>query len=1208
MPPFVHLRTHSQMSFSDGLLLPAKDKSRPHVYSVAKLAAKHGQEAVALTDLHGMFGSVSFYNDARAQGVKPIIGVDAWVDPDVTQPMDSNDKAAVEPSPVRVNLICENYTGYRRLMELLSRSHTENHRADRPRLKQSWFKEGTEGLIALSGDGVHGELVGLFDAGVSDVSRAEADKVVAFYKEAFPGRYFLEVQRFAQPNESTQVAETVALSRRSGVPLVATHPVLFEKRENYYAHEVRTCIATTKIVDDPVRETEFTREQYFKSSEEMAELFADLPEALENSARIAVRCSSDIPLGVPKLPRFATPDGSDESEYFMRLAREGLEKRLESDFPDAAERARVRPEYAARLEHEINVINKMGFPGYFLIVADFIGWSKDNGIPIGPGRGSGAGSLVAYSLRITNINPLPNGLLFERFLNPDRVSMPDFDIDMDIFRRGEIIDYVRQKYGEEAVAQISTTGTSAAKASVRNVARSMGLPYKVGDVIAKLIPPTVGITIDQAMEEEPRLKERYDSEPLIRKVVNVARMLEGTAANVGKHAAGVLIAPGKITDFTPLHLGKEGVVSQYDKDDVETAGLVKFDFLGLATLSIIREATDFINARPEFKEKPFDIEQISLTDPRIFQLFNNGDTVGVFQFESSGMQGTLRKAQPERFEDLVALNALYRPGPMDLIPLYCDRKHGRVPVEYPDPLTEGVLKETYGIMVYQEQVMQVVQLLGGYSLGEADILRRIMGKKKPELMPPERKKFSAGAAKQNISEEKANEIFDLIETFAGYGFNKSHAAAYSLIAYQTAFLKACFPAEFYSASMNVAARQSKQAEIEKLMGDARAHGLKILPPDINEGGPLFEPIKGAAIRYGLSGLKSVSEGPIDEIVRARKEQGKFTSLFDFFSKVSRGSTGKTMAESLIRAGAFDSLHSNRASLIASVPDGIKYASKLAKQEADKGNVLPDDLFGQAPKPKKKKVTEVVEPMLTEATPWSPREQLDNEKKAVGFYFSAHPFDLYAKQLQGVSGSVTLSRVDEIDPAFGKTYLVAGIISEVKKITTGTGRQMARVKISDGLSDRDLTVFPVAFEAHADRLVPGAFLATEVKVEYDRRDQTLPKGMLLEDAWTFEEFEAYQVRSLHIALKKSDLPRLQEIADKHASSPGPNELRTVVYIPENDTHYYRAELHDLKLTSSPAVLADLKDTFGYDKVKMTFDKEIRFRERAPRYGNKRRGGP
>ena len=1202
MTSFVHLRSHSQFSFADGLLPAKKDKERPEKYSIAKLAAKNNQPAVGLTDLHGMFAAVSFYSDARANGVKPIMGADVWVDPDVTQ------SGQADAEPVRLVLLSQDEEGYKRLMGLISRSNTDNLRNDIPRLKQSWFQEGTDGLIALSGDGTSGELVSLFHGETTDAERAAADQVVAFYKDVFPNRYFLEVQRYDQPNEAEQVEETVQLSARHGVPLVATHPIQFQSREDYYSHEVRVCVATKQIVDDPTRQTSYTREQYFKSSDEMAELFSDLPEALENAGQVGLMCSAPLTLNVPQLPRFDAEDGTPESEYLVRLSQEGLERRLEEDFPDPKEREKVRPEYQARLDLELGVINRMGFPGYFLIVADFIGWAKNNDIPIGPGRGSGAGSLVAHSLRITNLDPIQHGLLFERFLNPDRVSMPDFDIDMDIFRRGEIIDYVRQKYGEESVAQIATTGTAAARAAVRNVVRAMGMPFKQGDVLSKLIPDKLGITLAVALEEEPKLKERYDSEPIVRKVIDVAMRLEGTAVSVGKHAAGVLIAPTKISDFSPLHAGSDGLVSQYDKDDVEAAGLVKFDFLGLANLSIIQEAQNLINRRPEFQENRFDIEKISLDDAEVYKLFASGNTVGVFQFESGGMQATLRQALPERFEDLVALNALYRPGPMDLISTYCRRKHGEEEVEYPDPRVEDVLKETYGIMVYQEQVMKVAQVLGGYSLGGADLLRRAMGKKKPEEMAKHREIFKEGAAKNGISAEKALELFELIETFAGYGFNKSHAAAYSLVAYQTGFLKRHYPSEFYVASMNVAARQSnKQGEIEKLLGNARVQGIQLLPPDVNEGGALFEPAGPSAIRYGLSGLKSVGEAPVNTIVRAREEHGAFTSLFDFFRKVGRGVASKGAVENMIRAGAFDSINPNRAALFASVPAGVKYASDLAKENAEKGSVVDAGLFGDAEpvkgkgKGRVKKPFQAVEPSLEVLPDWSAREKLEQERKAIGFYFSAHPFDVFARQLQGIPGALPLSRIDEILPEEKRPVLVAGLIASIKPIMTGKGKRMARMTISDGVDVRDVTVFPVAFEAHGDILKPNQFIAMEAKVEYDRRGEDQPKQLMLEDAWSFEAFEAYQARSVHLALKKEDLPKLEELAVRNAKETSEHGLKTVVYIPQEDETYYKASLNGLHLASTPNVLRDLKETFGEDYLKIGFSQEIMFRPRQ-RFGN------
>ena len=1211
---FVHLRAHTECSMLDGLILTKEDKKkRPNKSSLAMLAQASQQSAVAMTDLNGMFGAIQFYQDARNHGVKPILGADINVEPDVTQAGEQ------QVSDTRMVLLAKDEDGYRRLMALLSRAQLENQREHVAYVKQSWFQEGTEGLIALSGDGSHGELAQLFKEGMTDVERAQAESVVGFYQSVFPGRYYLEVQRYDQPNEAIQVAETAALSAYTGVPLVATHPIQFEKREDFFIHEVRSCIADKTIVDEIGRPLSFTREQYFKSSDEMAELFADLPEALENAEAVSRLCTSPLLLNKPQLPRFDSGTGEGEEELLARLSWEGLESRLLHDFPDAAVREAVRGEYEQRLDYELSVINRMGFPGYFLIVADFIGWAKDNGIPIGPGRGSGAGSLVAHSLRITNLDPIQHGLLFERFLNPDRVSMPDFDIDMDIFRRGEIIDYVRQKYGSAAVSQISTLTVAAAKGAVLNVVRTMGLPVMLGRDLSKMIPDTPGTSLRNVLSMEGKLKSRYDSDPQARRVLDLALALEGTATTVGKHAAGVLISPKTITDFSPLYMrtkvdtanpeDEAGVVSQFHKDDVETAGLVKFDFLGLANLSIVDFTQKLINERADFQEVPFDIETIPLDDAEVYRLFATGDTVGVFQFESSGMRGTLRQAVPERFEDLVALNALFRPGPMDLIPSYCRRKHGLEEVEYPDPRVEEVLKDTYGIMVYQEQVMQVAQILGGYSLGGADLLRRAMGKKKPEEMAKHREIFKEGAAKNGIAEDKALELFDLIEMFSGYGFNKSHAAAYSLVAYQTAYLKHHFPSEFYVASMNVAALQKgakTQTVIEKMLADARLHGIQVLPPDINVSEGLFSAESSREIRYGLLGLKEVGEPVVNRIIQTRQEKGEFESFFDFFRKMGRGFSPKRVSDSLVRSGAFDSLHPNRAALLASVPAGVKYAAALAKESAATGSVADAGLFGgAAPSKPKAAKSAAVEPLLEVVPEWSPREKLEEERKAIGYYLSAHPFDVYAAQLQGIPGALPLSRLEEAEPGSKKSVLVAGIIQSVRENTTRNGDKMAYLVLSDGQESRDVTVFPKTYEAHANLLKEKEFIALEARVERDDRSEELPWKLLAQDAWGLEAFEAYQARSVHVALRKEDLPRLRALADKPRAIQGEWGLKTMVYIPINDDHYYRATVN-LGLTNTVDTLRDLRDEFGADKVKLGLATEMVFRQRfapKPNRGNR-----
>ncbi|MFN7197469.1 MAG: DNA polymerase III subunit alpha, partial [Hylemonella sp.] len=742
----------------------------------------------------------------------------------------------------------------------------------------------------------------------------------------FPHRFYLELQRAGRSDDEAHVTAAVQLAARLQLPVVATHPIQFATADDYEAHEARVCIAEGEILGNPRRQRRYSREQYFKTAAQMQALFADVPSALANTLEIAKRCNLSLTLGKPQLPDFPIPGGLSMEAYFRKVSLEGLEDRLQQLYPDAAERERQRPRYLERLEFEIATILKMGFPGYFLIVADFINWAKNHDCPVGPGRGSGAGSLVAYALKITDLDPLRYNLLFERFLNPERVSMPDFDIDFCQANRDRVIDYVKHKYGKDAVSQIATFGTMAAKAAVRDVGRVLDMSYTFCDGLSKLIPNKPGqhITIAGALKEVPELAERLEKEDEVKTLLALAQKLEGLTRNVGMHAGGVLIAPGKLTDFCPLYQqpGSDAAVSQYDKDDVEAIGLVKFDFLGLATLTILELARSFIRQRHPGQEN-FSFEQVPLDDAATYRLFQEGKTEAVFQFESRGMQGMLRDAKPTRLEDLIALNALYRPGPMDLIPSFVARKHGREPVEYPHPLVEKVLAETYGIMVYQEQVMQTAQVLGGYSLGGADLLRRAMGKKKPEEMAQHREIFRAGAAKNGISQDKADEVFDLMEKFAGYGFNKSHAAAYSLLAYHTAWLKVHYTAEFFCANMTVEMDDTDKLKV--LFEDAQKMGLSFEPPDINRGSYRFEPISDRVIRYGLGAVKGTGEQAIEAIVKARTEGGPFRSLYDFCARVDRSRVNKRTVEALVKAGAFDALQRNRAALLASIDRAFDYA-------------------------------------------------------------------------------------------------------------------------------------------------------------------------------------------------------------------------------------------------------------------------------------------
>ncbi|MBY4594455.1 DNA polymerase III subunit alpha [Ottowia caeni] len=1016
---FVHLRLHTEFSVIDGT---------NRVDDVVKAAASDGQPALAITDFGNLFGAIKFYKAARSAGVKPIIGTEVLLEGA------GADKGVLS----RVLLLAQSHQGYLNLSELLARAWTQGMVKSQAVVTWDWLRELADGLLALSGAqaGPVGQALMRNDA-------AGASETALTLAEIFPHRFFLELQRTGRPDDEAHVAAAVQLAARLQLPVVATHPIQFQHAHDYEAHEARVCIAEGEILGNPRRVRRFTPEQYFKTQQEMQALFADVPSALANSAEIARRCNLTLTLGKPQLPDFPTPGGMPIGEYFRVASHEGLQERLAHLYPNEAERAEHTPRYVERLDFEIATILKMGFPGYFLIVGDFINWAKKNGCPVGPGRGSGAGSLVAYALKITDLDPLRYKLLFERFLNPERVSMPDFDIDFCQANRDRVIDYVKDKYGKNAVSQIATFGTMAARAAIRDVGRVLDMSYMFCDGISKLIPNKPGqhITIDGAMKVEPILAERYEKEDEVKTLLDLAQKLEGMTRNIGMHAGGVLIAPGKLTDFCPLYQqpGSESAVSQYDKDDVEAVGLVKFDFLGLATLTILEIAKELIIRRHPGQEN-FAFENIPLEDAKTYRLFQDGRTEAVFQFESRGMQGMLRDAKPTRLEDLIALNALYRPGPMDLIPSFVARKHGRETVEYPHPLVADMLSETYGIMVYQEQVMQTAQILGGYSLGGADLLRRAMGKKKAEEMAEHREIFRKGAAKNDISEAKADEIFDLMEKFAGYGFNKSHAAAYSLLAYHTAWLKAHYTAEFYCANMTV--EMDNTDKLKVLYEDALREGITFEPPDVNRGTYRFEPISDKLIRYGLGAIKGTGEQAIEAIIAAREgrgtalaggESGPFKSLFDFCNRVDRTRVNKRTVEALIRAGAFDSLQMNRAALSASLDLAFEYGAACAAN-ANQGGLFDmlDDGHGSVSQ----------EPDLVQVTPWGVKERLSLEKTAIGFYLSGHLFDEVEREVR----QFVRRRIDDLTDS-REPQLMTGIVGDFRVINGHRGK-LALFKLDD----------------------------------------------------------------------------------------------------------------------------------------------------------------
>ena len=1117
---FVHLRTHTEFSVVDGTL---------RVDDAVKAAASDGQPAMAITDLANLFGGVKFYSAARKKGVQPILGADIWLEPDVAGP-------ASEPRAAsRLLLLAQSKTGYLNLCELLSRAWVTNVQRNQAWVTWSNLEELAEGLIALSGAPLGGAGQGgaiALAAAQGDMERAEA--LARRLAGTFPNRFYLELQRAGLPGQEAWVRAAVPLAARLGLPVVATHPIQFLEPDEFEAHEARVCIAEGETLANPRRVKRFTRDQHFKTAAQMAELFADIPSAIANTLEIARRCNLTLVLGKPQLPNFPTPDLEDGTKmpmeaYFRQLSFEGLEQRLELLFPEVAKRDAERPRYVERLEFELGTIIKMGFPGYFLIVSDFIRWAKANGCPVGPGRGSGAGSLVAYALSITDLDPLHYNLLFERFLNPERVSMPDFDIDFCQGNRDRVIDYVKERYGRPAVSQIATFGTMAAKAALRDIGRVLGMGYGHVDSIAKLIPAPPGKTVTlakvpekpddkliYARQEAPELDQREAAEEEVAELLALATRVEGMVRNIGMHAGGVLIAPGKITDFCPLYQqpGSDSAVSQYDKDDVEAIGLVKFDFLGLATLTILELAKEFIVAR-HADQKDFAFETLPLDDASVYKLFSDGYTEAVFQFESGGMQRMLKDARPSRLEDLIALNALYRPGPMDLIPSFVARKHGREVVEYPHPLVEPVLADTYGIMVYPEQVMQTAQVLGGYSLGGADMLRRAMGKKKADEMAAHRELFRKGAAEKGIGQDKADEVFDLMEKFAGYGFNKSHAAAYSLLAYHTGWIKRHFTAEFFAANMTIELDDTDKLKV--LRDDAMKNfRIGFEAPDVNLGVYRFEPVPGKAgdklIRYGLGAVKGTGQGAIEAIVEARNEGGPFKSIFDFAARVDRKRINKRVVEALIKAGAFDLLHpkgiEGRAELLASVGLAFEYADTQAAH-ASQGGLF--DMFGD------EHGSSTQEPEYNAAEAWDVKTRLGHEKVAIGYFFSGHLFDQVGAEIRQFVKREVADVSDSRDP-----QMLAGVITDLR-IVNGQRGKVAIFKLDDKSGAIEAVVAEDLLNANQALLKDDEVVLLQGKAQPDRFSGGLRFNVL--QIWDLPSARCRHARYLRVPVSSRSAAQL-----------------------------------------------------------------------------------
>ncbi|AYV20791.1 MULTISPECIES: DNA polymerase III subunit alpha [Vibrio] len=1156
-PKFIHLRVHSDFSMVDGL-----SKVPPLVKKVAEM----GMPAMALTDFTNLCGLVKFYGNAHSSGVKPLIGADFAVQSD-----EFGDELT------RITVLAADNTGYNNLTLLISKAYLRGHIQHQPVIDKAWLVELSEGLIVLSG------------AKEGDVGKALlkgnttlAKQCAQFYQTHFPDRYYLELIRTGRPDEESYLHFAVELAEELDLPVVATNEVVFVDKELFDAHEIRVAIHDGYTLDDPKRPKKYSAQQYLRSEEDMCELFADIPEALQNSVEIAKRCNVTVRLGEYFLPAFPT-EGMKETDFLVMKSREGLEERLEFLFPDEAVRAERRPEYDDRLQIELDVINQMGFPGYFLIVMEFIQWSKDNAIPVGPGRGSGAGSLVAYALKITDLDPLEYDLLFERFLNPERVSMPDFDVDFCMDKRDQVIDHVAEMYGRDAVSQIITFGTMAAKAVIRDVGRVLGHPFGFVDRISKLIPADPGMTLEKAFKAEPALPQLYDGDEEVRDLIDMCRILEGCTRNAGKHAGGVVISPTTITDFAPIYADSEGhfPVTQFDKNDVETAGLVKFDFLGLRTLTIIDWALGLINPRLEREGKePVRIESIPLDDSASFQLLQNSETTAVFQLESRGMKELIKRLQPDCFEDIIALVALFRPGPLQsgMVDNFIDRKHGREAVSYPDETWQHeslkeTLEPTYGIILYQEQVMQIAQILAGYTLGGADMLRRAMGKKKPEEMAKQRAVFEEGAINNGVDGELAMKIFDLVEKFAGYGFNKSHSAAYALVSYQTLWLKTHYPAEFMAAVMT--ADMDNTEKVVGLVDECFRMKLKVLPPDINAGLFRFNVNEEGAIVYGIGAIKGVGEGPIDVIIEARNKGGHFRDLFDFCARIDIKKVNKRVIEKLIMSGALDRLGPHRAAMMASLNDAVKAASQHHQAEA----FGQADMFGvltDAP--------EDVEHKYTQVPPWPEKVWLEGERETLGLYLTGHPINAYLKELT----KYTSCRLKDATPTRrDQSLTVAGLVIAARVMTTKRGTRIGLMTLDDRSGRMEVMLFSDALDKYAELLEKDKIVVVSGQVSFDDFNGGLKMSgrEVLDLGSAREKF----TRGVSISLLEQQIDerfyqRFTEILTPHKAGTVPVNI-----------YYQRADARakltlgtEWRVTPNDALLEELQQLLGKDQVELEFN--------------------
>ncbi|MBR7629561.1 MAG: DNA polymerase III subunit alpha [Aeromonas popoffii] len=1156
-PRFIHLRVHSDFSMVDGL-----QKINP----IVSAAAANNMPALALTDQMNMCGLVRFYGSAHGKGIKPIVGADFWVQSE-----------ALGDEQFRLTLLAMDNDGYQNITLLISRGYQRGHVQGRPVIDRAWLADHAKGVIVLSG-AREGD-VGKF---LLKGNRQMTESCLDFYRTHFPDAYYLELLRTGRPDEEVYLHMAVAIATEFELPVVATNEVVFLNAEDFDAHEIRVAIHDGYTLMDKRRPRRYSPQQYLRSQEEMAELFADIPEALENTVEIAKRCNVTVRLGEYFLPNFPTGDMTTE-DFLVMKSKEGLEDRLAFLFPDPEVRVAKRGEYDERLDIELKVINQMGFPGYFLIVMEFIQWSKDNGIPVGPGRGSGAGSLVAYALKITDLDPLEFDLLFERFLNPERVSMPDFDVDFCMDRRDEVIEHVSEMYGRDAVSQIITFGSMAAKAVVRDVGRVLGHAYGFVDRISKLIPPDPGMTLAKAFEAEPKLPELYEQDEEVKDLIDMARRLEGVVRNAGKHAGGVVIAPTKITDFAPLYCDDSGnhPVTQFDKNDVEYAGLVKFDFLGLRTLTIIDWALGMINPRLAKEGKPpVDIAAIPIHDKKSFDLLQRFETTAVFQLESRGMKDLIKRLQPDCFEDMIALVALFRPGPLQsgMVDNFIERKHGKEAISYPDEKWQHeslkpILEPTYGIILYQEQVMQIAQVLAGYTLGGADMLRRAMGKKNPAEMAKQRSGFEEGAVKNGIDGELAVKIFDLVEKFAGYGFNKSHSAAYALVSYQTLWLKTHFPAEFMAAVMT--ADMDNTDKIVTLVDECQRMGLTVIPPDVNTGRYRFSVNEDGHIVYGIGAVKGVGEGPIDAILSARDQDGPFRDLFDFCNRVDIKKINKRVMEKLILSGAMDRLGPHRAALMATLEEAMRAAEQHAKAQA----VGQVDMFGVLTQE-----IDDVKKAFANVPHWPDKVWLEGERETLGLYLTGHPINQYSGELR----RYTSGRLCDLHPTSRDTVTTAaGLVIAARSMVTKRGNKMGIFTLDDRSGRLDVTLFSEALEKYEELMQKDRILVVSGQVSFD--DFSGGLKMSARELLDINDARERFARAIRISLDEQRIddrffPRLCEILEPARAGVCPVQVNY-----RRPGSRVRLTLGtEWRVTPTDQLIDDLRVLLGRERVELVFD--------------------